>query len=314
MFFSYADNVIRRSRLFMPANVRKFVDSAYLRNADTVILDLEDSVPESEKVATRKLIRELIPIAGKGGSEVFIRINNTKELLKGDLEASIWPGASGVYLPMVETGQEVEAVEQIIANLERSRGIPQGQIKISIAVETVRGYLNVQEIAAASSRCDALSLGNEDFALSSGMESSEKTATAWLMARMHILYAARAYGKIPLLGSFTNFRDADAFENHAVLYYKHGYLGASCIHPDHVKTLNKTFSPGPEEIAHSQKVIDAFEKALAVGRASAPLDGKMIDYVHYKIAKKICDRSEQIREFEQKKKKAREAAGGGART
>jgi citrate lyase subunit beta/citryl-CoA lyase len=311
MNFDYAENVIRRSRLFMPANVRKFVDSAYMRNADVVILDLEDSVPESEKVATRKLIKELIPIAGKGGSSVFVRVNNTRELLKGDLEASIWPGLSGIYLPMVETGREVKAVERIVSNLEQKRGISKGSVTVSVAIETVQGYLNVQEIAQASDRCDALSLGNEDFALSSGIESSDATATAWLMARMQILFVARAYGKIPLLGSFTNFKDPVAFEKHAVTYYKHGYLGASCIHPGHVDTLNRTFSPSAGEIEHSQKVIDAFEKALAAGRASVSLDGKMIDYVHYKKARKLFERSEKIKEFERKKKKAREAAEGG---
>lgn len=310
MDFNYTDNVIRRSRLFMPANVRKFVDSAYLRNADAVILDLEDSVPESEKVATRKLIKELIPVAGRGGSDVFIRVNNTQELLKGDLEAVIWPGAAGIYFPMVERGQEVRDVDQMITNLERQRGIPEGTVKVSIAIETVKGYLNVEEIAASSGRCDALTLGNEDFALSSGIESSDKTVGAWIMARMQILFVARAYGKIPLLGSHTNFSDVKAFENHALLYYKHGYLGASCIHPNHVEALNKTFTPTAEEIEHSQKVISAFEDALAAGRASVALNGKMIDYVHYKIAKKVFDRSEKIKALELKKKKAREAAGG----
>jgi len=313
MSIDYAETVIRRSRLFMPANVRKFVDSAYSRNADTVILDLEDSVPESEKVATRKLIKDLIPVAGKGGSDVFIRVNNTKELLQGDLEASVWPGAAGIYLPMVETGSEVKLVEERIAALEHKRGIAEGRVKISIAVETVRGYLNLQEIAQASDRCDALSLGNEDFALSSGMESSDATSVGWLMARMQVLFVARAYGKIPLMGSFTGFRDPSIFENHAVLYYKHGYLGASCIHPGQVETLNRTFSPGKEEVEYSQQVIDVFEKSLAVGRASASLEGKMIDYVHYKRAKRVFERSSKIKEFELKKKRARETVEGGSK-
>ena len=301
MKFNYADNVIRRSRLFMPANVRKFVDSGYLRNADAVILDLEDSIPESEKVATRKLIKELIPLVGKGGSDVFVRVNNTQELLLGDLEASVWPGLAGIYLPMVENGQEVKAVDKIVTDLEHKRRIPKGIVTISVAIETVQGYLNAQEIAQASDRCDALTLGHEDFSLSSGMESSDVTATALLMARMQILFVARAYGKIPLLGSFTNFKDPLAFEKYAVTYYKHGYLGASCIHPGHVETLNKTFSPGKEEVEYSQKVIDAFESGSVVGRASVSLEGKMIDYAHYKKAKKIFERSAMIKVFEEEK-------------
>ena len=69
MEFDYTQNLIRRSRLIMPANERKYVEKAHLRNADAVVLDLEDSVPVSEKVATRAVLKDSILLAGKGGSD-----------------------------------------------------------------------------------------------------------------------------------------------------------------------------------------------------------------------------------------------------
>jgi len=105
------------------------------------------------------------------------------------------------------------------------------------------------------------------------------------------------------------FGDNAAFEKLAILSYKHGFLGSSCIHPGNVEILNKCFSPTPEEIEYERKVIDAFEKGVAAGRASVALEGRMIDYAHYEKAKQVLDRSAKIVALEEKKRKARKAAG-----
>jgi citrate lyase subunit beta / citryl-CoA lyase len=313
MEFDYTQNLIRRSRLIMPANERKYVEKAHLRNADAVVLDLEDSVPVSEKVATRAVLKDSILLAGKGGSDVLVRVNHTNELLKGDVEASVWPGLDGIFFPKVETGEQVRALDRLLTELERKRGIPPGQVKISIIAETLKGYLNVEETTSASDRIDSLSLGTEDFATNTGMELSEATYHGWLIPRMQIVFVAHAYGKLPLnlLGSMAGFSDTVGFEKMAVLSYKHGFLGSSCIHPGNVEILNRCFSPTQEEIEHSRKLIDVFERSLAAGRASTTLDGRMIDYPHYERAKQILARSAKIEALEQRKNMARRATTGG---
>lgn len=311
MGYDYAQNLIRRSRLIMPANERKYVEKAHLRNADAVVLDLEDSVPVSEKVATRAVLKESLPLVARGGSDVLVRVNHTDALLRGDVEASVWPGLDGIFFPKVETGDQVRDLDRLIADLERKRGIPPGQVKISVIAETLKGYLRVEEITGASDRIDSLSLGTEDFATNTGMELSDDTYQGWLIPRMQIVFVARAYGKLPLnlVGSMAGFSDTAGFEKLAVLSYKHGFLGSSCIHPGNVEILNRCFSPTPEAIAYSRKLIDAFERSLAAGRASAALEGKMIDYPHYEKAKQVLERSARIEALEKKKEMARRAAG-----
>jgi len=313
MGFDYAQNLIRRSRLIMPANERKYVEKAHLRNADAVVLDLEDSVPVSEKVPTRSVLKEAIPLVGRGGSDVLVRVNHTAELLRGDVEASVWPGLDGIFFPKVETGAQVRALDELLSGLEQKRGISPGHVKISVIAETLKGYLNVEEITGASDRIDSLSLGTEDFATNTGMELSDATYQAWLIPRMQIVFVARAYGKLPLnlVGSMTGFNDNVGFEKMAVLSYKHGFLGSSCIHPGNVEILNRCFSPTQEAIEYSRKLIDAFERSLAAGRASAALEGEMIDYPHYEKAKQILARRAKIEALEQKKNMARRAAIGG---
>jgi citrate lyase subunit beta/citryl-CoA lyase len=313
MEIDHAEQLIRRSRLIMPANERKYVEKAHLRNADAVVLDLEDSVPVSEKVATRAVLKEAIPLAGKSGSDVLVRVNNTSELLKGDVEASVWPGLDGIFFPKVETGEQVQDLDRLLTELEQKRGIPPGKVKISIIAETLKGYLNMEETVQASDRIDCLSLGTEDFATNTGMELSEATYHGWLVPRMQIVFVARAYGKLPLnlVGSMAGFGDTTGFEKLAILSYKHGFLGSSCIHPGNVEILNRCFSPTSEAIEHSRKLIDAFERSLAAGRASAAHEGKMIDYPHYEKAKQILARSAKIEALEAKKNRARMALLGG---
>jgi citrate lyase subunit beta/citryl-CoA lyase len=184
---------------------------------------------------------------------------------------------------------------------------------MGVIIETVKGVLCAEEIAKASERVDSITLGAEDFSVDSGIELCEETYEGMLIPRMQLLFVARAYRKLPmgLLGSIAAFNDQGGFEKNAKLAYQHGFLGASCIHPNNVETLNRAFSPNEEELEYSGKVIEVFERSLAMGRASTTLEGKMIDIPHYEKAKQIRERAFRIEQFEQKKKNAREAAIGG---
>ena len=117
MDVNYTIEQVRRSRLIMPANSAKFVEKAWQRNADAIVLDLEDSVPITEKAATRQRIKEQVALAGKGGSDVLVRVNNDSRWLRDDVEAAVWPEVVGIVLPKVESGVELRQVEQQIARL-----------------------------------------------------------------------------------------------------------------------------------------------------------------------------------------------------
>ena len=59
-----------RSLMYCPTNVEKYVDRAHTRGADVIQLDLEDSVPPSEKAAARKLIEKAAARVRRGGADV----------------------------------------------------------------------------------------------------------------------------------------------------------------------------------------------------------------------------------------------------
>ncbi len=154
--------LIRRSTITFPINVRRFVDKAWTRNADCFTMDLEDSVPLAEKANATKLVKEYIPIVGKGGADIFVRINAGGkgrfhitapfEMTRKDLEASVWPGLTGIAIPKLSVAQEVRDVDEIITTLEKRRGMQPGTVEIRCGLETASSILNAHEIATSSPR------------------------------------------------------------------------------------------------------------------------------------------------------------------
>src|SRR5688572_8753176 len=138
---------VRRSGLTMPVVTPRFVDKAWTRGCDFIVLDLEDSVPQHLKVHARSLIREAIANVCKGGAEAFTRINH--DTMEADVEGVVWPGLRRIKYPKTEHASEVRALDALISRYERERGIAPGTIEIDASIETAVGVTNVFEIAAA---------------------------------------------------------------------------------------------------------------------------------------------------------------------
>jgi len=152
---------VRRSSLIFPVNVPRFVEKAYTRGADCVIMDLEDSVPGAEKDSARALVKGSIPVVGKGGGDVAVRINRPLEEARRDLEASVWPGLTCVALPKIESAEEVRLRDSVITELEARRGLPPGSVQLAVSVETALGVIRAFEIASASPRIVTIGVGAE---------------------------------------------------------------------------------------------------------------------------------------------------------
>jgi len=293
---------IRRSTLILPVNIPRFVEKAYLRGADAVMLDLEDAVPPGEKESARKLIKDCIPLTARGGAEVFVRINNDPRLLPEDVEASIHPGLDGIVLPKGESAEEVRQLAARVKMLEEARGMEMGTIEISVLIESPLGLLKAMEIASASHRVESMSVGSEDYCLQLGVEpSSDGIEIFYAVSRMVTVCKSAGIRPMGLLGSVGGFRDLEGFQRAAFRARQLGCEGASCIHPDQVEVLNRVFSPEPAKVEYARRAVEAFEEGLKRGTASVNLDGKMVDIPVYNRARLILERAEAIAEVERRK-------------
>jgi len=300
----------RRSSLILPVNVPRFVEKAGSRGADAVVLDLEDSVPSAEKATARRLVRDALALAGRGGAEVVVRVNNDPALLWEDVDAAVHPGLDGLALPKAESPEQIHDLVGRIEDLERRRGIEPGHIRLSLAVETPRGLLQAEAIATSAPRIATMGVGVEDYCLELGVEPSAD-GVELLYAVSRVVTICKAVGVQPtgLLGSIANFRDLTAFEAAAVRARQLGCEGAGCIHPDQVEVLNRVFSPDPAKVEYARRVVEAFEGGLERGTASVNLDGKMVDIPVYKRAEVILARARMVAEAEHRKAEARARLG-----
>ena len=297
--------MIRRSTLILPVNIPRFVEKAYQRGADAILLDLEDAVPPAEKENARRLVKDSLALAAKGGAEVGVRINKDPAMLPKDLEASVYPGLDGITLPKAESAEEVRSLEAMIEKLERQRGMKPGHVQISILIETPKGLLKAQEIATASPRIESMFIGPEDYCLELGVEPSPD-GTEIFYPLSYIVIVCKPVGVRPmgLVGSIAGFRDLEAFERSVTKARQIGCEGASCIHPDQVAVINRVYTPAPERVEFARRTVEVFEEGLKKGTSSVNLDGKMVDIPVYNRAKLVMTRAEAIAAVEKRKAEA----------
>jgi citrate lyase subunit beta/citryl-CoA lyase len=299
-----------RSLLYVPVNVERFVEKAHLRGADCIQLDLEDSVPESEKESARGLVLDAARRVSRGGSDVVVRINRPLRQAIRDLEALVSPEIAGVAVTKVESASHLRLLDEVASELEAERDLPPGHTRFIAMVETPEAFFHIDEIARATERLVAINIGGEDFALNNQMEPSEE---ALFYPKQQMIFAANAAGIMPLgfIASVAGFGDWDAFRAMVRRSRDFGFMGASCIHPGQVEIINQEYRPSPEQVEHANRVIQANAQAEAEGRGSFAIDGKMIDVPVVQRAKNLLARHAAIVQREQRHARALEQAALG---
>jgi citrate lyase subunit beta/citryl-CoA lyase len=282
-----------RSLLYVPSNVPRFVDGAHRRGADGIILDLEDSVPEAERPQARRNLQASAENVARGGADVIVRINRPWRQAIRDIEAAIGPNVQALAVTKADSADHVRLVAEVVSELEAERGIPVGSTTLKVMVETAAAFFRMPEIAAADPRIVAMTLGAEDFALSVGMPPEPE---GLLMPKQQMVIAARAAGVMPLgfIGTVADYKDLDAFRQTIRRSRRLGFVGASVIHPAQIAILNEGFAPAADEVASAQRIVAAYDDAVAAGRGSIEVDGKMIDVPVVARARQLLARSAAI--------------------
>jgi len=283
------DPPIWRSLLYVPVNVERYVNGAHTRGADCIQLDLEDSVPASEKSAARDLVPSAARTVRRGGADVVVRINRPLSLAVRDIEASVGRDVNGLAIPKVESADHLRLLDELVGERELALGLAVGHTRFIAMIETPSAFFRMPEIAGASRRVAGMILGGEDFALACGMDA---TADTLLAPKQQMIFAARGAGVMPLgfIDSVASYGDWPAFRAMVRRSRQFGFMGASCIHPGQVPIVNEEFSPAPAEVAFAKRIVDASIEAEASGRGSFALDGKMIDVPIVQRARQLLQR------------------------
>lgn len=271
----------RRALLFVPAHRERYVVSAAGAGADGVVLDLEDSVPASEKVTARgALAGDLATLADV--PLVIVRVNAGDDL-EADLTACRDAGVVEVLLPKVDDARDVTAFDTLCERLGY-------RPDLSVLVESSRGQRHLDDILARPN-ITTVALGVEDLRAEIELHAPRRaeTSTTIVSAMGDLVLAAFAHGVTPLgiVGSIAELGDVELFARGASEAFAMGMRGSYCIHPRHVPHLLREFSPSPADRDWARAVLAADEEAARAGRGAFVVDDSMVDAPLVQRARRI---------------------------
>ena len=295
---------LRRSELSTPASNERMIEKAVASNADLVFLDLEDSVSPNEKVGARAKVVSALKTLDWGRKTRAFRINDLEtEYAYQDIISVV--EEAGEYLdiiivPKVKTAKDVWWVDVLLSQIEKRLKRPR-RIGLEVLIEEVEAIINIEEIARASSRLEALIFGPADYSASQGMDSrviegylDTYPGDPWHYARNRIAIAARVAGIDAVDGAFPDYKNLDGYRRECIHARTLGFAGKWAIHPGQIGIANQVFSPSEEEVAYARKLDAAYTEALASGLGSVAIDGKMIDAAIVRSVRNIIQKADLI--------------------
>ena len=270
-----------RSYLFAPGDHARRAEKVLTAGADACILDLEDAVALSAKVAARALVRAALdrPRTCRG----FVRVNAfDTEFCFADILAVVGPRLDGLVLPKLEEGAQIVALDWMLAALEAQHGLPHRGIEIMPIIETARGMAGLAALTACAAtlgaRVPRFAFGAGDYTLDLGIRWSQ-VETELEAARAAMVLHSRAAGLEPPIDTvWIELREPAAFAASCARGAALGFQGKLCIHPDQIAATHAAYSPTAEEVAQAQRMVDAFAVAEAAGLASIQVEGRFVDY------------------------------------
>jgi len=256
-----------RSVLFVPLADERLLAKAHERGADALLLDLEDSVPPPQKAAARARLPEAARRLAAAGASVMLRVNSTQDHLSDDLKAAAQSAVAAVFLPKIESAEQVIAAGFLLAD---------SGARLVAMLESPAAVLDAVAISRAGTRLAGLAFGSEDYCAALGLASSE-AALDWPAQMVAVAARARGLAAFGLPGPVSEIADMDAFSRLLAKAKAMGFTGCTCIHPNQVAAANRVYAPTEEEIALARETVAAFDAAVREGRGALSLHGRMID-------------------------------------
>lgn len=288
-----------RSALFIPGNRESWVESAHKNNADVIILDLEDSIPPSEKATARDIVADYVPKICNEGQRVHVRVNghpnDTDGFLTNDLEAVVCEELEALVVPKAREPEDIEQLDAVLTHIERREGLELGSTEVHVIIETAQAMRQVYELCDAAERVVSISCGavkgtDTNYALGFEWTGPGREGLETIHLREQAVMDARAAGiEYPMAGTYVDVEDIEGLRKDMQFAWEMGYTGYVVIHPSHVEHANEIFLPDSDEVEYwvgaRRALLDAQEK----GKSAVRYKGDMIDIANLATAERYIE-------------------------
>lgn len=289
------EDFLMRSLMFVPAHNQKLLDSSVRRDADVLLLDIEDSVPVFDKQIARDNIKAFIKRDDLNGKLIFPRVNDREsgELLR-DLTQLTIKGVTGFMYPKATKGEDIYFVGKLLETIEYEKNLPIGTFKLIPLIETAGAIVNIKDICTACHRVVAVAFGCEDY-VTDTRGKHDKEGQSIFYARNAIVNAARYSDVIPIDTVHIHVHDLEDLENNLILSKNLGFEGMLVLNPKEIPLVHKYYSPSDEEVVWAIEMIQLSDEAIKEGKGVAVKEGKFIGPPMLKMARNILSKTEKIR-------------------
>ena len=275
----------RRSLLFMPGSNARALEKARNLPADGIILDLEDAVAPDAKAMARDQIAQAVAARDFGKREVLIRINALDSpWWIDDITMAGKARPDGILVPKISSVEDLSAIADRLSDINADFSI-----RVWAMIETARGVLHAEELAAASRdsemRLAGFVFGPNDISRETRIRMQPGRA-AMIPMIIHCILATRAHGLEILDGPYSDIGNVDGFALECAQGRDLGFDGKTLIHPSQIEACNDAFTPAADEVDRAREILNAFERPENAGRGVIQLNGQMVERLHMEMAKR----------------------------
>jgi len=284
-------NHLFRSCLYMPADNAKLLAKSSELKTDCVIFDFEDAVAPEQKATARAMLVEHLKTFDQSTKLALTRINAiSTDWFEDDVKFAVSSSCFGVVLPKVETPDNI-----LHLNLKLDELGVSDRFEIWAMVETAASIADAINIAATAktTRLTTFIFGTNDLAKETGapLLKGRENMLTWLA---QTTIAAKAHGVRVIDSVMQDFGDMGGLSQECSQAVGLGMDGKSLIHPKQLEITNKMFAPSAGEVEWSQKIVETFEFEDNRSKAVIKIDNKMVEYLHFEMAKAVLRRHETI--------------------
>ena len=283
----------RRTMLYVPGHTLRHIEKARHLPADSIIFDLQESVPPKLKDEARSILAGAFDNADFGCSEKVVRINPLESPWgEADVEMAVALDIDAIMVPRMESATQLC---ETLSRIDRAGGT---HLDIMVNIESPLGVLKAEEIAGASDRLTAMVMGTTDLANELKLNPTpDRTGLVTSLAL--VLLAGRAHKRCVIDGPHFNLKDVEACEFSCRQARDLGFDGKTVIHPVQLDYTNDAFTPKQIDIRRAQRIITAIEQAQEEGRSMAVVDDRLIEPVMEEWARRIISLYETVHELGQ---------------
>src|SRR5436853_6920912 len=89
------------------------------------------------------MLAETMSKVARSGADVAVRINRPMRLAIADIEATVRPGLSALFITKNESVQHLRLLDEVVTELEHERGLPMRGIGFAAMIEHTRALAQI---------------------------------------------------------------------------------------------------------------------------------------------------------------------------